>query len=41
MTAETAAPTAPVIDRTDGFVAAVMRQKAIDHHASHSNLINQ
>lgn len=34
-------PTQPVIDQSDGFIAAVMRQKEIDHHASHSNLINQ
>ena len=34
-------PTKPVIDQSDGFIKAVMRQKAIDHHASHSNLINQ
>ena len=31
----------PIIDHSEGFIAAVMRQKEIDHHASHSNLINQ
>jgi len=40
-----AAPTVdmpkPVVDHSNGFVAAVMKQKEIDHHASHSNLINQ
>ena len=31
----------PVVDQSKGFIAAVMAQKEIDHHASHSNLINQ
>jgi len=35
------APTQPVVDHSLGFYAAVMKQKEIDHHASHSNLINQ
>eukprot|EP00515_Schizochytrium_aggregatum_P012395 CAMPEP_0202081654 /NCGR_PEP_ID=MMETSP0964-20121228/15315_1 /ASSEMBLY_ACC=CAM_ASM_000500 /TAXON_ID=4773 /ORGANISM="Schizochytrium aggregatum, Strain ATCC28209" /LENGTH=233 /DNA_ID=CAMNT_0048649225 /DNA_START=36 /DNA_END=737 /DNA_ORIENTATION=+ len=33
--------TKPVVDQSEGFIAAVMRQKQIDHEASHSNLCNQ
>uniref|UniRef100_A0A7S3LLD2 Uncharacterized protein n=1 Tax=Aplanochytrium stocchinoi TaxID=215587 RepID=A0A7S3LLD2_9STRA len=34
-------PTKPIIDPNDTFIEAIMRQKHIDHEASHSNLINQ
>lgn len=31
----------PVINENDTFIEGIMRQKHIDHEASHSNLINQ